>query len=192
MNGINNFCSFYVLLVIIFIQQPNPYYLNGKSYSIIYYKENFITKKTDIISYNLETKKSSYIGSLPFPLEKIPPIYKEKGKHFIMYIPFYPFAIGGIPSKYFIKHYIESNQLFFIELPIPISSNEILNDVKFFNNETIVETKNIESGQNLIYSVNNDMIIAKIGYGENYLFVVNPKTNDLNAIMIYPRFLKKS
>lgn len=36
------------------------------------------------------------------------------------------------------------------------------------------------------------MLIAKIGYGENYLFVVNPKTNDLNAIMVYPRFLKKS
>uniref|UniRef100_A0A7C5Z7Q2 Uncharacterized protein n=1 Tax=Caldicellulosiruptor owensensis TaxID=55205 RepID=A0A7C5Z7Q2_9FIRM len=169
----------------------NPYYSNGKSYSIIYYKENFITKKTDIISYNLETKKSSYIGSLPFPLEKIPPIYKEKSKHFIMYIPFYPLATGVIPSKYFIKHYIESNQLSFIELPLPISSNEILNDVKFFNNDTIVETKNFESEQNLMYSVNNDMLIAKIGYGENYLFVVNPKTNDLNAIMIYPRFLKK-
>lgn len=170
----------------------NPYYYaNNKSYSIIYYKENFITKKTDIISYNLETKKSSYIGSLPFPLEKIPPIYKEKDKHFIMYIPFYPHAIGGIPSKYFIKHYIESNQLSFIELPISISSNEILNEVVFFNNDTIIETKNFESGQNLIYSVNNDMLIAKIGYGENYLFVLNPKTNDLNAIMVYPRFLKK-
>ncbi|ADQ40519.1 hypothetical protein Calkr_1006 [Caldicellulosiruptor acetigenus I77R1B] len=169
-----------------------PNYTYNKFSSILYNKENFIDKKTDIILYDLENKKYYHIGSLPFPLEKIPTIYSENDRYFVMYSPFYINRLGTFFDKYLIKHYLDTNEILFMELPITISKNELLNAVYFFKNDTIVETKNPDTKQNFIYSVNHDKLIANTSYGENYLPILNIKTGDLSSIIIYPRFLSKS
>lgn len=110
----------------------------------MYNKENFIDKKIDIILYDLENKKYYYIGFLLFFLEKIFIIYSENDRYFVMYFFFYINRLGIFFDKYFIKYYLDINEILFMELLIIILKNELLNVVYFFKNDIIVEIKNFD------------------------------------------------
>ncbi|AEM73097.1 hypothetical protein Calla_0441 [Caldicellulosiruptor acetigenus 6A] len=158
--------------------------------SIPYVKENFLTNITDIFSFDLETKKCTYIGSLPLPSEKIRPVYREDNRYFLLYSSFHTYLL---PIKnLFIKHYIGTNEISFFELPINIPAKELIEEFYFLKNFSIVITVNPEEKYMCVYSLNNNMPIGKIKYMDEFFsLIVNPETDELNAIIIYPRFLIK-
>lgn len=173
------------------------FFYSIKSYSqyidspfIPYIKENFLTNITDIFSFDLETKKCTYIGSLPLPSEKIRPVYREDHRYFLLYSPFHTYLL---PIKnLFIKHYIGTNEISFFELPINIPAKELIEEFYFLKNFSIVITLNPEEKYISIYSLNDNMPIGKIKYTDEFFsLIVNPETDQLNAIIIYPRFLIK-
>ncbi|WP_039765061.1 MULTISPECIES: hypothetical protein [unclassified Caldicellulosiruptor] len=156
---------------------------------IPYVKENFLTKRTDIFTYNLETKKRAFIGSLPFPSEKIRPVYIEENRYFLLYRPFHTYLL---PIKnFFIKHYIGTNEISFFELPINIPYKEQIEEFYLLKNCSIFVTVNPEEKYTYIY-LNDNELIRKISYMEEFFsLIVNSETEELNAIIIYPRFLIK-
>jgi len=172
------------------------FFYSIKSYSqyidspfIPYVKENFLTKRTDIFTYNLETKKRAFIGSLPFPSEKIRPVYIEENRYFLLYRPFHTYLL---PIKnFFIKHYIGTNEISFFELPINIPYKEQIEEFYLLKNCSIFVTVNPEEKYTYIY-LNDNELIRKISYMEEFFsLIVNSETEELNAIIIYPRFLIK-
>ncbi len=174
------------------------FYYSIKSYSqdidspfIPYKKENFLTKTTDIFAFDLETKNKSFIGSLPFPSERVSPVYREDNKYFLLYSPFHPYLL---PVKnFFIKHYIGTNQISFLELPINFPTKELIEEFYLLKNFPIFVTLNPEEKYISIYSMNDNIPIVKIDYLQEFFsLIVNFETDELNAIVIYPRFLIKS
>ncbi|WAM31699.1 hypothetical protein [Caldicellulosiruptor naganoensis] len=160
------------------------------SQSILYGKENFTANITDIFSFDLETKKRTYIGSLSIPLEKIHRLYKEENKYFLLCSSFYPYSIPA--QNYFIKHYIGTNEISSFDLPINIPPKELIEEFYFLKNLFIAVTVDPVENYMHLYFSDEDIPIVKVRcLDEFFLLTVHPETEELSSVIIYPRFLIK-
>lgn len=107
-----------------------------------------------------------------------------------MYFFFYIYLL--LIKNFFIKYYIGINEIFFFELLINILVKELIEEFYFLKNFFIVIMVNLEEKYICVYFLNNNMLIGKIKYmDEFFLLIVNFEIDEFNVIIIYFRFLIK-